>query len=39
MDENWKSDLELWLSPFLATLRHKVGVRMGPAYVTGLLDV
>ena len=37
MDENWKSDLERWLAPFLAALRHKVRARMCPAYVAGLI--
>ncbi len=37
MDENWKSDLESWLSPFVAALRHKVRARMCPAYVAGLI--
>lgn len=37
MDEKWKSDLEGWLAPFLDALRHKVRVRMCPAYVAGLI--
>lgn len=37
MDENWKSDLERWLAPFLDALRHKVRARMCPAYVAGLI--
>lgn len=37
MDENWKSDLEGWLAPFLDALRHKVRARMCPAYVAGLI--
>ena len=37
MDESWKSDLERWLTPFLGALRHKVRVRMCPAYVAGLI--
>nr|CAI0341622.1 transposase [Rhizobiaceae bacterium] len=37
MDEYWKSDLEGWLAPFLAALRHKVRARMCPAYVAGLI--
>ena len=37
MDENWKSDLERWLSPFLAPFRHKARARMCPAYVAGLI--
>ena len=37
MDDDWKSDLERWLAPFLGALRHKVRVRMCPAYVAGLI--
>ena len=37
MDENWKSDLERWLAPFLDALRHKARARMCPAYVAGLI--
>jgi len=37
LDENWKSDLEGWLAPFLDALRHKVRARMCPAYVAGLI--
>lgn len=37
MDEHWKSELENWLLPFLAALRHKVRARMCPAYVAGLI--
>jgi SRSO17 transposase len=36
-DESWKSHLERWLAPFLVALRHKVRVRMCPAYVAGLI--
>jgi len=37
MEENWKSELERWLTPFLGALRHKVRTRMCPAYVAGLI--
>ena len=37
MEENWKSDLENWLAPFLDALRHKTRARMCPAYVAGLI--
>jgi len=37
MEKNWKSDLDVWLSPFLAALRHKVRARMCPGYVVGLI--
>src|SRR3974390_733251 len=37
MNETWKSDLDRWLTPFLGALRHKVRVRMCPAFVVGLI--
>jgi SRSO17 transposase len=37
MDETWKSDLDVWLAPFLSALRHKTRARMCPAYVAGLI--
>ena len=37
MDGNWQGELERWLEPFVATLRHKTRVRMCPAYVAGLI--
>lgn len=37
MNENWKSDLEQWLAPFIGALRHKTRARMCPAYVAGLI--
>ena len=37
MDRNWHADLEHWLAPFSATLRHKTRARMCPAYVAGLI--
>ena len=37
MDGNWQADLEGWLAPFAAALRHKTRSRMCPAYVAGLI--
>lgn len=37
MGENWKSDLERFLAPFISALRHKTRARMCPAYVAGLI--
>ena len=37
MDENWKSDLERWLAPFLNALHHKARARICPVYVAGLI--
>jgi SRSO17 transposase len=37
MDGNWQAELEHWLAPFVATLRHKTRARMCPAYVAGLI--
>lgn len=37
IDENWQGDLERWLAPFLAALRHKTRARMCPAYIEGLI--
>lgn len=37
MDGNWQADLEHWLAPFVAALRHKTRARMCPAYVAGLI--
>jgi SRSO17 transposase len=37
MDGNWKADLERWLTPFVAALRHKARARMCPAYIAGLI--
>jgi len=34
---NWRSDLESWLAPFVAALRHKTRARMCPAYIAGLI--
>ena len=30
MAEDWRSDLEVWLAPFLAALRHKTRMRVCP---------
>jgi SRSO17 transposase len=37
MDGNWQADLERWLAPFAAALRHKTRARMCPAYIAGLI--
>ena len=37
MDADWQADLERWLAPFVAALRHKTRARMCPAYVAGLI--
>lgn len=37
MDNDWRDDLEEWLTPFVAGLRHKTRGRMCPAYVAGLI--
>jgi len=37
MEEDWRSDLDAWLAPFIAALRHKTRGRMCPAYVAGLI--
>ena len=37
MVEDWRDDLEVWLAPFLAALRHKTRMRLCPAYVAGLI--
>jgi len=37
MDGTWQADLERWLAPFAAALRHKTRARMCPAYVAGLI--
>lgn len=34
---NWRNDLETWLAPFVAALRHKTRARICPAYITGLI--
>lgn len=37
MNNNWRSDLEVWLAPFLAALGHKAQRAMCPAYIAGLI--
>ena len=37
MAQDWRGDLEVWLAPFLAALRHKTRVRLCPAYIAGLI--
>jgi hypothetical protein len=31
MDVDWQTDLDRWLAPFVAELRHKTRARMCPA--------
>ena len=35
--EDWRSDLERWLEPWLAELSHPVRRRMCPFYINGLI--
>jgi len=37
MDVDWQVDLDRWLTPFVAALRHKTRARMCPFYVAGLI--
>ena len=37
MAEDWRSDLEVWLAPFLAALRHKTRMQVCPTYIAGLI--
>ena len=37
MAEDWRGDLEVWLAPFLAALRHKTRIRVCRAYIAGLI--
>ena len=37
MDVDWQADLDRWLAPFVAALRHKTQARMCPFYVAGLI--
>ena len=37
MAKDWRSDLEVWLTPFLVALRHKTRMRVCPAYIAGLI--
>src|ERR1700759_4586646 len=37
MDADWQADLDRWLTPFVAALRHKTRAQMCPAYIAGLI--
>ena len=37
MDVDWQADLDRFLMPFVAALRHKTRARMCPAYIAGLI--
>ncbi|MBE7728986.1 MULTISPECIES: IS701 family transposase [Komagataeibacter] len=37
MNTDWRSDLEVWLAPFLVALGHKAQRAMCPAYIAGLI--
>lgn len=37
MDTDWRGELDEWLAPFVAALRHKTRARMCPAYIAGLI--
>src|SRR6478672_3784205 len=37
MGVDWQADLDHWLAPFVAALRHKTRARMCPAYIAGLI--
>ena len=37
MGVHWQTDLDRWLAPFVAALRHKTRARMCPAYIAGLI--
>src|ERR1700689_2803455 len=37
MGMDWQADLDRWLAPFVAALRHKTRARMFPAYIAGLI--
>lgn len=37
MDTDWRGELNAWLEPFVAALRHKTRGRMCPAYIAGLI--
>jgi hypothetical protein len=37
MGLDWQADLDQWLTPFVAALRHKTSVKMCPAYIAGLI--
>lgn len=37
MSDDWRGDLEVWLTPFLAAMGHKTRKRLCPAYIAGLI--
>jgi len=37
METDWSGELDEWLEPFIAALRHKTRSRMCPAYIAGLI--
>ena len=37
MAKDWRGNLEVWLTPFLAALRHRTRMRVCPAYIAGLI--
>lgn len=37
METDWRGELDEWLAPFVAALRHKTRSRMCPAYIAGLI--
>lgn len=37
MGEDWRGELERWLAPFVAALRHKTRGRVCPIYIAGLI--
>ena len=37
MVNDWRGDLEVWLTPFLAALQNKTRMRVCPAYIAGLI--
>ena len=37
MSDDFRGDLEVWLAPFLAAMRHKTRKRLCPAYIAGLI--
>jgi len=37
MDTDWRGELDDWLTPFVAALRHKTRGQMCPAYIAGLI--
>lgn len=37
MATDWRGELDTWLAPFVAALRHKTRSRICPAYIAGLI--